>query len=141
MTKTIKERLDQHKDEIINLYIAENKTQVQIAEQFGTTSNNIYKFMKRHGIKKQRIRKTTLPKTSGVKEIGKQFGVKIYREPKTHCYFIVGAQERGTQIRAYISRKFNASYASMIYIIPEEFKSNFSQITTQNNLIYPKCKD
>ncbi|SFL15181.1 hypothetical protein SAMN05216438_101551 [Lactococcus garvieae] len=28
----------------------------------------------------------------------------------------------------------------MIYVIPEEFENNFSKITTENNLIYPKHK-
>ncbi|WP_307984351.1 hypothetical protein [uncultured Lactococcus sp.] len=140
MTKTIKEILDQHKVEIINLYIAENKTQVQIAEQFGTSQNNIYKFMKRHGVKKQRERKTVLPKTNNIKTIGEQFKVKIYREPETYNYFIMGAQGKGIQIRDYISKVFSAGYVSMIYIIPEGFEHKFSKITTENNLIYPKRK-
>ncbi|SFL15163.1 helix-turn-helix domain-containing protein [Lactococcus garvieae] len=76
MTKTIKikEKLEQHKVEIINLYIVENKTQVQIAEQFGTSQSNIYKFLKRHGIKKQR--KTVPPKTNTIKTIGNNSKLK-----------------------------------------------------------------
>lgn len=141
MTKTIKEMLDQHKDEIINLYLVEKKTQVQIAKKFETRTDNIFKFMKRHGIKKERVRKTATPKVNAVKVIGKKFHVKIYRDPKTHCYYLKGLQGQGVQVREYISTVFNAGYASMIYIIPEEFESNFSQITTENNLIYPDIKD
>jgi Transposase and inactivated derivatives len=141
MTKTIKEMLDQQKDEIIALYLEEGKTQVQIAEQFGTTPDNIFKFMNRHSIKKQRIRKTAIPKTSVVKAIGKKFNVKIYRDPKTHGYYIKELQGQGFQVRTYISSMLNAGYTSTIYIIPEEFESNFSQITTKNNLIYPDTKD
>ena len=141
MTKTIKEMLDQHKDEIINLYLVEKKTQVQIAKEFGTRTDNIFKFMKRHGIKKDRARKTATPKVNTVKAIGKKFHVKIYRDPKTHCYYLKGLQGQGFQARAYICSTFNAGYASMIYIIPEEFESRFSQITTENNLIYPDIKD
>lgn len=141
MTKTIKEMLDQHKDEIINLYLAEGKTQVQIAKEFETSPDNIFKFMKRHGIKKERVRKTAVPKVNAVEVIGEKFRVKIYRDPKTHCYYLKGLQGQGVQVRAYISTVFNAGYASMIYIIPEEFESNFSQITTESNLIYPDIKD
>lgn len=97
--------------------------------------------MKRHCIKKQRIRKTAVPKTSAVKAIGKKFGVKIYRDPKTHGYYIKEVQGQGFKVRTYISSMLNAGYASTIYIIPEEFESNFSQIITKNNLIYPDTKD
>ena len=138
MKKTIKEKLEQHKVEIINLYLVENKTQAQIAEQFGTSQNNIYKLLERHGVRKQKKRKAVSPKPNTLKAIWEQFKVKIYYDPETHYYFITDTQGEGVRIRNYISKNFTASRGMMIYIIPEGFGYKFSKLTTKSKLIYPK---
>ncbi len=141
MKKTIKEMLDQHKDEIINLYLVERRTWIQIAKEFGVSKSSLYAFMNRNGIKKKRPPKVEAPPKATIKRLGEKFDVKIYKEPKTNYHYITGIHGRGWQVREYIAKEFKDSYAALLYIIPKGFEGKFSKVTTPKNLIYPDTKD
>ncbi|KXT62315.1 hypothetical protein [Lactococcus sp. DD01] len=135
------EMLDQHKDEIINLYLVERRTQTQIIKQFGISKSSLYKFLNQNGIKKQSIPDIEAPPKATIKRLGEKFDVKIYKEPKTNYHYITGIHDHGFQVREYIAKEFKDSYAALLYIIPKGFESKFSKVITKKNLIYPDTKD
>lgn len=135
------EMLDQHKDEIINLYLVEKHTQIQIAKEFGVSKSSICKFLNQNGLKKHNSPNIEALSKATIKRLGEKFDVKIYKEPKTNYHYITGIHGQGFQLREYISKEFKDSYAALLYIIPKGFEGKFSKVTTPKNLIYPDTKD